>query len=158
MATSKKWKMAWEPLDVVPPSYDKSIYCKTEPVYEESVVNGVKVLTQTGTTDVYEKIQSYKGVCDMNQIIQRASLGLIDISDTGMTYGDSTLIPNDIMESLQMKAKAQENVEQVVSKLDPSVKEKFGSTAEEIINNFNLDDFKDYLKSKVVKEEKEKTE
>lgn len=146
------YRTCWSPQPPFPPTCDDKVYSHVEDVFEESVVDGVRVLTKIGTTDVYDKIQSYASVCDINQIIERAALGLVDISDNGMSYGDSTVIPTSVLESLEMNKAAQVHTEELMAKVPDEVKELFGSTADEFLKNFDKDKFSDYVKSKVVKE------
>lgn len=74
------------------------------PVYSGKVMKDGKIeLTETGTEDIQEKIDSYRDTCDMAFILRQLALGdtsVINAKDP--MYGDFTKAPSSLMEAKQM--------------------------------------------------------
>ena len=68
--------------------------------------NGHKYLAKTGEINIYERIQDKKEECDAKKIIQRAKMGdpnaIARIQNAKTNYGDTTLMPKNLMEAQQM--------------------------------------------------------
>lgn len=82
------------------------------PTYEKVTENGDTHLHQTGTTNIYDKIQESKDECDIRQIIAKCTAGdpiaLAKLADTSnVHYGDGTMINKSLNEVNQIEKNAE---------------------------------------------------
>lgn len=76
-------------------------------IYEMRMTkNGHKYIKETGQINMREKIQEHRDECDAKTIVKRARMGdanaIARIQNARTNYGDTTLIPHNLMEAQQM--------------------------------------------------------
>ena len=82
------------------------------PTYEKVTENGDTHLRQTGTTNIYEKIQESRDECDIRQIIAKCTAGdplaIAKLTDTtNVHYGDGTMKNKSLNEVNQIEKNAE---------------------------------------------------
>lgn len=106
--------------------------------------DGRKILVETGVTDVYEKIQSFKDDCLVENIVRRYLAG--DTTALSMSQGvycDTTLIPKDLISAHE----AVKQAESIYKRLPADVRGKY-SSFKEFVNNFGtLENIKNFYDS-----------
>lgn len=132
------------------------------PKYEMRMMkNGHKYLAKTGEVNIYERIQDYKDECDAKKIVQRAKMGdpnaIARIQNAKTNYGDTTLLPKNLMEAQQMIIDGKK----AFAELPKEIREKFNNDPMQ----FMADEKKvrevttEYLKAKgALKEEPKQTQ
>lgn len=85
-------------------------------------VTGQIELVEVGKDNWYERIQSYKDMCDVNRIVARYMNGEVDIlNQVQCTFGDFSAAPRDLAEAYRVV----KNQEMVFERLPAEIKEKF---------------------------------
>ena len=81
---------------------------KIQPTYSRQIINGVRQLTKTGETKIYEKIQENKDECDIKKIIERYIKGDVEaLNRNTLKYGDMTILPKSLNELNQIRINAE---------------------------------------------------
>lgn len=119
----------------------ENIVDEPSPAGEQTITNyemrmtksGHKYLAETGTVNIYDKIQDNKNACDVKKIVQRAVMGDINaiarIKNVRDNYGDTTKIPSNLMEAQQMIIDAKKAFDQ----LPKEIRQKFNNNAMEFM-------------------------
>lgn len=99
---------------------------------------GHKTLTQCGTHDIYEEIQSYAEECKIENILARAAAGDPNILNQRQGfYADITNTPRDLAEAQNAILKLKQGFDE----LPPEVREKFDNSAEAFVQSFGSEDW-----------------
>lgn len=106
--------------------------------------DGRKILVETGVTDVYEKIQSYKNDCLVENIVRRYLAGdTMALSKSQGVYCDTALIPKDLISAHEAVRQA----ESIYKHLPADVRGRY-SSFKEFVNNFGtLENIKNFYDS-----------
>lgn len=81
---------------------------KIQPTYSKQIINGVRQLTKTGETNIYDKIQESKDECDVKKIIERYIKGDVEaLNKNVLKYGDMSILPKSLNELNQIKINAE---------------------------------------------------
>lgn len=117
-----------KPFDVRPAAAATCSGNRKEPKYEERIdEDGNRYLEQTGETDTYEIIQSYKDECDVNKIIERyAAMGELDALQVASDV-DLTNAPKSYLEWANEKIR----LENQFNALPLKIRQKFNNNFEE---------------------------
>lgn len=109
------------------------------PTYSLKVQDdGTKDLVQTGTVDVYAKIQTYKDSCDINFILERFVNGDESaLSANTPSFGDFTEYPTTYAEMLQR----QHDAEEMFMSLPVEVRAEFNHSANEFFTSIGSEKF-----------------
>lgn len=112
---------------------------RLEPSYKISYSDtGSEILKETGVTDVYEQIQSWKDSCDLKTIINRFMQGDVNALNRSTTFfADVADCPTTLAGFLQMRADA----DQFFMQLPPEVRAEFNSSATEFFAQIGSDRF-----------------
>lgn len=95
--------------------------------------NGHKELVQTGETNIYDEIQSYKEDCLIENILARAGVGdMSGFRNTEGEYIDCTQLPTTLAEAQKTILK----IKNEFYKLTPEQREVFGNSAEEYVAQY----------------------
>lgn len=114
-----------------------------EDVYEFRIVDGVETLVKTGETNVFDNIQSFADLGDINVQIQRFMNGDVDALNVSHgEYFDATMYPKTYAE-LYDRVKAAETV---YANMPDVVKEKY-KTPQEFFENYGNEDFVNFAKA-----------
>ena len=102
------------------------------PTYEKVTENGDTHLIETGTTNIYDKIQESKDECDIRQIIAKCTAGdpiaIAKLNDnSNVHYGDYTMAHKSLNEINQIQKEA--------SKTWNAMTEQERETIKNLINN-----------------------
>ena len=109
------------------------------PTYSLKVQDdGIKDLVQTGTVDVYGKIQTYKESCDINVILER----FVNGDDSALnantpSFGDFTEYPTTYAQVLQR----QHDAEEMFMSLPVEVRAEFNHSADEFFTSIGSEKF-----------------
>lgn len=111
----------------------------------ETDPDGRRILVETGVTDVYEQIQSYKNECLIENIVKRHLAGdPTALAKTQGVYCDTTLIPNDLISAHE----AVKQAESIYKRMPADVRGQYASF-KDFVNNFgsleNIQKFYDGL-------------
>lgn len=114
----------------------------------ETDPDGRKILVETGVTDVYECIQSYKNECLIENIVKRHLAGdPTALAKTQGVYCDTTLIPKDLISAHE----AVKQAESIYKRMPADIRGQYASF-KEFVNNFgsleNIQKFYDSLNTK----------
>ena len=97
--------------------------------------SGHKYISKVGEINIYERIQDHKDECDAKKIIQRAKLGdsnaIARIQNARTNYGDTTLIPHNLMEAQQMIIDGKK----AFNSLPKEIREKFNNDPMQFLAN-----------------------
>lgn len=101
-------------------------FSEYKPLYEIKLDDrGRKKLVQNGQENLYEKIQEFKDDCDVEKIIQKATLGDTSVLEKRIgQYMDTTGWPKTIQESFEMVQKLTADFE----KLPQEIKAEFDNS------------------------------
>lgn len=120
-------------------------------IYEMRMTKtGHKYLKETNEINMYERIQERKDECDAKKIIQRAKLGdpnaIARIQNAKTNYGDTTLLPKNLMEAQQMIMDGKK----AFYELPKEIREKFNNDPMQFLADENKvkEVTIDYLKAK----------
>lgn len=118
---------------------------KTKPIHTLKIdPDGTRFLVEIGIEETYEKIQSYKDGCSIENIIKRAMSGDLAVLNANPgVYADFTLIPNNLISAY----KAVESASAFYRSIPSDVRSKFGSF-ENFLSNFeNTESIAAYFES-----------
>lgn len=105
--------------------------------------DGNRRLEKSGIEDQYERIQSYKDGCTIENIVRRALMGDPDaLSRAQGVYCDATLLPNDLIAADEAIRRA----EAIYKALPASQRAEYGSFREFIGNFGSLEKIQAFLK------------
>lgn len=98
---------------------------------------GRLVLEKVGEEDVYDRIQSYAEMTDINNIMKRYQQGEEDVLErTQGIYMDATSLPENMADLLNKLNHAEDEFE----KLPPEIKNKYGDDFAQFICQFQIED------------------
>lgn len=104
--------------------------------------DGNRRLVETGVEDQYERIQSFKEGCTIENIVRRAMNGDPNaLSRAQGVYCDTTLLPNDLIAADEAIRRA----EAIYKALPASKRSEFGSFRDFISNFGSLDKIQAFL-------------
>ena len=119
--------------------------------YIETTKNGRRTLEETGKTDIYEYIQQDLEDSKIENIMIRVAKGdLSRLRESEPQYIDATTIPNSMMEVQNLICKSKQEFE----KMPSEVRQLFGYSAEEYINEMGTKQFIEKMSPYVEKIEK----
>ena len=94
--------------------------------------DGRAQLIKDGKTNRYEKIQSYKEECLIENILAKATVDPTILNARTGQYGDFTKMPKTLMEAQNMTLR----INQEFMKLPAEVRAKFGNSLDNYINTY----------------------
>lgn len=103
-----------------------------DPTYHIERKDGRAQLVKDGQTNRYEKIQSYKEECMIENILAKATVDPTILNQRKGMYGDFTKMPKTLMEAQNMTLRI--NAE--FMKLPADVRSKFGNSLDNYINSY----------------------
>lgn len=128
----------------------KTPYGERERVYVSSGTNGIepvfgyeidkygqKVFTQTGETNLYEKIQESLEETKIENILKRVAIGDTSVMRPDGIYADLTDAPKNLIEARQQMQK----LEDVWNSLDNDLKRKYDFSVEKFIGQSGSDEW-----------------
>lgn len=104
--------------------------CRYQNEYAYEIDNyGRKVLTKTGETDLYAKIQESLEETKIENILQRVAIGDTSVLRPDGIYADVSEVPTNLVESMQQI----QMLENEWNKLDNETKRKYNFSVEEFV-------------------------
>lgn len=102
--------------------------------YEKITENGETHLIETGTTNIYDKIQESKDECDIKQIISRMTQGdasaIEQLDPSKAKYGDCTMMNKSLNEAHMIIKNANNSLNNLSEEEFVKVKELLGIKTE----------------------------
>lgn len=109
---------------------------------------GHKILTCSGKTNRYEKVQSHKEECLIENILSRATLDPSVLNQRIGQYGDFTQMPKSLAEFQNMAI----NLENTFKSLPAEVRAKFDNSVDKFIHDAGSKEWFDAVNPKKVEE------